>query len=97
MKLMTPYSQYEDDVIRRLYPMGGARAVVAELPERTLNMITSRATRLGVRLDPNRPRLKKKYPATRGTGRWDDIDQDEIYRRAELVRREREQVAGAGE
>ena len=58
----------EDAVVRREYPAGGAKAVAAFLPARSLNAIYDRAALLGLRRPgaQGRPRLSAPREACCG-------------------------------
>ncbi len=88
---MTPWPPYEEECVRRLYPIAGSRAVRIMLPHRTVNQITNYATRLGVRFDARwrKPKTERKQqrPAYRGSGQFEVIDEDEKARRAAEVRK----------
>lgn len=43
-----PWAAAEDDTVREVYPDGGYMAVQEHLPNRTMQAIFTRATRLGV-------------------------------------------------
>lgn len=57
------WQPWEDEVIRRVYPLGGARACADELRgRRTEKACSTRAKRLGVRSRLNRGRAREWTP-----------------------------------
>lgn len=50
MACITKFTPDDDNIIRELYPTGGARACVARIPRFTMNQIQARAARIEVQM-----------------------------------------------